>query len=100
MRAKNSTRRLQGHHCQCASCGEQFNSTTAFDRHRVGRPGVDRRCLSEFEMRLVCMSISSTGWWIASPYARLSHRHPSRSGDRSSPLEPQLTVPRVACAAS
>lgn len=44
-----------GGQAHCASCPEQFNSTAAFDKHRVGEfatlngPG-DRRCLSVAEI--------------------------------------------------
>ena len=35
---------------QCQGCKAYFNSATAFDKHRFGQHGVDRRCLTEPEM--------------------------------------------------
>lgn len=35
---------------QCPTCGEIFNSVYAFDYHRTGKYGVDRRCLKVDEM--------------------------------------------------
>ena len=41
---------LTGNRCQCPACGDYFTSTRAFDRHRVGQFGNDRRCLTATEM--------------------------------------------------
>ena len=65
-----SRRRLLGDHCQCSGppfggCGEHFNSTYAFDKHRTGDPGtLPRRCLSPDEMRAKGMVITD-GWWVS-----------------------------------
>lgn len=37
----------------CPVCHETFNSSSAGDRHRVGTPGADRRCLPPAEAGLV-----------------------------------------------
>ena len=50
--------------CQCAACGEYFNSTFAFDKHRIGRPGVDRRCRSGDELLADGWGRNATGHWI------------------------------------
>lgn len=50
--------------CCCSVCGEYFNSTHAFDKHRVGKPTIDRRCLTVEEMRGLGFSVSATGHWI------------------------------------
>ena len=47
---------LRGDRCRCRACGEYVNSTSAFDRHRVGAydltaPKHGRRCLTPDEMR-------------------------------------------------
>jgi len=62
--------KLRGDHCQCsgtpyAGCGEYFNSTAAFDKHRTGAylPN-QRRCLSPDEMRIKGMAQTATGFWI------------------------------------
>lgn len=86
MSSKNTTRTLRGHHCQCVSCGECFNSAHAFDRHRVGRPGVDRRCMSAFEMRRAGMIMSVTGWWITGKNGHRFLVADSKNGDRQAPV--------------
>ncbi len=58
-------RKLNGDHCQCAGCGQYFNSTAAFDKHRVG-PYHKRRCLLPNEMEAIGMAASKTNWWITS----------------------------------
>jgi hypothetical protein len=35
---------------QCMSCKEYFNSNSAFEKHRHGQYGVDRRCMTPDEM--------------------------------------------------
>jgi hypothetical protein len=53
----------------CTICGEVFNSTFAFEHHRVG-PYTDRRCLSEEEMTELGMCKNSHGRWITEEYIR------------------------------
>jgi hypothetical protein len=71
---------LRGDHCRCSACNVEFNSTAAFDKHRIGTH-TGRRCRTISEMRAAGMVLSSTGWWITSkttgthPYAK------RRSGD-------------------
>ena len=70
------TRKLKGQKNQCQVCKEYFNSNYAFSKHRVGayekhkKNGVvvpnSRRCASPSEMGEAGMSLSVTGWWIAS----------------------------------
>ena len=47
--------------------GEYFNSTYAFDMHRVGDHGMpgSRRCLTVQEMRQRGMDKNATDWWIS-----------------------------------
>lgn len=75
-------RTLRGDHSLCAACGRYFNSTLAFDRHRAGRHGIDRRCRTELEMRRAGMSRNAGGWWITRARPRLRSSPDSRSGDR------------------
>ena len=66
--------KLSGDRNQCRMCGEAFNSTTAFDKHRVGEFGVDRRCRTAVEMREIGMVLrdngarqgSRQGFWVGS----------------------------------
>lgn len=74
-------RSLRGDHCFCRTCGEYFNSTAAFDKHRVGGysngpPDYGRRCRTPDEMRAAGMTQNATGWWLrgARQPARLTNR--------------------------
>lgn len=59
--------RLTGKRCRCQSCGEHFNSVSAFDRHRVGswgELGRLRRCLGADEMLAHGWRVNARGFWI------------------------------------
>ena len=56
--------KLSGDHNQCQGCKKYFNSTFAFDKHRTGQHGVDRRCMTTEEMNDIGMLISKSGFWI------------------------------------
>ena len=65
-------RKLTGDQCMCPSCGEYFNSTKAFDKHRTGEIG-KKICVSPNDMIVKRgMSISKKGFWITEAY----HKHP------------------------
>lgn len=57
---------LRGDRNQCSACAECFNSTHAFDKHRTGRFGVDRRCRTAEEMLANGMVLGSDGFWRGS----------------------------------
>ncbi len=64
--------KLTGDRNQCAGCGEFFNSTTAFDKHRTGPFGrasgpSQRRCMTPDEMRAIGMTRPHHGFWISEP---------------------------------
>ena len=59
---------LKGQRNQCAGCGEYFNSNYAFDKHRTGKHGVDRRCRTKEEMLAKGMSVNQWGFWISESY--------------------------------
>lgn len=59
-------KRLRGDRNQCAGCGEYFNSSHAFDKHRTGIHGVDRRCLTPEEMTAAGMHFGDDGFWRGS----------------------------------
>jgi hypothetical protein len=67
---------LSGDRNQCQGCKTYFNSTKAFDKHRTGKHGVDRRCLTEDEMLAKGMSLNKDGFWItkAMPVALIQQR--------------------------
>lgn len=57
--------KLAGSRCQCPACGEYFNSTTAFDRHRVGsHQHRTRHCLSISEMTARGFCKNPAGFWM------------------------------------
>ncbi len=56
--------KLSGDRCKCVSCNRYFNSTAAFDKHRSGAYGKDRRCLSSDEMAERGRAINASGYWV------------------------------------
>jgi len=58
--------KLSGDRNQCQGCKEYFNSTFAFDKHRTGEHGKDRRCLTTAEMTAKGMDKNAAGFWISS----------------------------------
>lgn len=58
--------KLSGDRNQCQGCKSYFNSTFAFDKHRRGEHGLDRKCLSIDDMRGKGMSTNAAGFWITS----------------------------------
>jgi len=55
---------LSGDRNQCQTCKEYFNSSGAFDKHRVGEHGLNRRCRTREEMQAKGMSLNKDGFWI------------------------------------
>lgn len=57
--------RLTGDRCRCATCLEYFNSSAAFDKHRIGRfDPPERRCRSVEEMAAAGMVRNARGYWV------------------------------------
>lgn len=55
--------------CRCMECGEYFNSSGTFSRHRTGDwddRGANRRCLTIAEMVAKGWEKSKSGHWITS----------------------------------
>jgi hypothetical protein len=61
---KGARMKLRGDRCRCVSCNAYFNSTAAFDKHRSGAYGKDRRCLTPQEMAERGMEQNNDGYWI------------------------------------
>ena len=57
--------KLSGDRNQCQGCKGYFNSSFAFDKHRRGEHGIDRRCLTGSEMRAKGMDTNAAGFWIS-----------------------------------
>jgi len=55
---------LNGSRNQCQTCKEYFNSNGAFDRHRTGSHGLNRRCRSIEEMLEMGMALRKDGFWV------------------------------------
>lgn len=55
---------LRGDRNQCPTCRLYFNSTHAFEKHRTGTYGIDRRCLTAPEMQAKNMTINKDGFWM------------------------------------
>jgi len=58
--------KLSGDRNQCQGCKAYFNSSAAFDKHRTGEHGKDRRCRTADEMEAKGMSRNAAGFWIGS----------------------------------
>ena len=58
-------RTLGEEHNQCPACSAYFNSTYAFDMHRIGEFGRNRRCMTETEMLNAGMGLNKTKWWVS-----------------------------------
>jgi len=57
---------LKGDKNQCTICNELFNSNRPFEMHRIGKHGVNRRCMNKDEMLAAGMSVNERGFWIGS----------------------------------
>jgi hypothetical protein len=55
---------LNGDRNQCQGCKKYFNSTFAFDKHRIGQFGIDRRCMTTEEMEAKGMCVNAHGFWV------------------------------------
>jgi hypothetical protein len=56
---------LSGDRNQCQGCKQYFNSSGAFDKHRTGEHGSNRRCRTPEEMIEKGMSLNRDGFWIS-----------------------------------
>jgi hypothetical protein len=85
-----------GKRCQCARCGEYFNSVTIFDLHRYGRYTFDpatRRCLTGAQMTAKGWGKNPAGFWIQRAWVerRASPEDFGISGDRREDMgEPRV----------
>ena len=59
-------KKLNGNRNQCGACGKYFNSNGAFDKHRTGQHGVDRRCMTKDEMLDLGMILGDDEFWRGS----------------------------------
>lgn len=55
--------KLNGARNQCRGCNRYFNSNGAFEKHRIGEHGVNRRCMTEEEMIAKGMVLRPDGFW-------------------------------------
>ena len=62
--------KLTGMKNQCQSCKRYFNSNGAFEKHRTGQHGIDRRCMTVDEMIKKGMSLNYKNFWIGSKMER------------------------------
>ena len=58
--------KLNGDRCQCQSCARYFNSTAAFEAHRVTvepSPNYRRRCMTDAELTAAGYLPNAAGFW-------------------------------------
>jgi hypothetical protein len=60
--------KLTGNRNQCQGCKQYFNSNSAFDKHRTGEHGVNRRCRTPDELTALGMLVNHAGFWITEKY--------------------------------
>lgn len=60
-------KKLTGNRNHCRSCDQYFNSIRAFEKHRIGEFGLNRRCMTPQEMEAVGMILRPDGFWISEP---------------------------------
>jgi len=77
--------KLAGDRNQCPGCGELFNSNSAFDKHRTGAHGVDRRCLTAQQMLTRGMVLGADRFWRGEPM---------RLGPAGTPIAAEAWPPR------
>lgn len=65
---------------QCGRCREYFNSNSAFELHRTGEHGVNRRCMTVEEMRGRGMDVNAAGFWVTEPFDK-TRRFKTKEGD-------------------
>jgi hypothetical protein len=66
---------LRGDKNQCGVCNEYFNSSGAFEKHRTGKHGVNRRCMSREEMLAAGMSVNDKGFWVGMKWPDRLRKH-------------------------
>jgi len=87
--------KLTGENCKCAACGERFESTGTFEKHRIGAYTLaqpSRPCLSVQEMLDKGMRRNSRGAWVV---ANLSDAGQFRIPDRSIALRKAFDGRRI-----
>ena len=76
---------------QCQGCNEYFNSTTAFEKHRIGKFGLDRRCMTPAEMTALGMLVNSAGFWITEKLnGQFDQDEPQDSDSTEKQFEPKV----------
>ena len=50
--------------CECMGCGALFLGVPAFDAHRIGRHGRDRRCATTADMLGAGLAQDERGVWL------------------------------------
>jgi hypothetical protein len=79
---------LSGDRNQCAGCKKYFNSTAAFDKHRTGQFGVDRRCKTTEEMIADGMSQRSDDFWVGTKMPVLLQEKYREKNQATDPAQP------------
>ncbi len=78
--------------CECLGCGALFLGVPAFDAHRVGRHGHDRRCATTADMLGAGLAQDERGVWVwASEVGKPRPKPPIRSASPSGTPETQKT---------
>lgn len=76
-----ATKTLRGYRNQCTGCNQYFNSNFAFDKHRTGKHGIDRRCMTPDEMIAKGMVLLDDGFWRGTIQPEGGWKHESKNNE-------------------
>ena len=66
---------LSNSRCVCRTCGQFFNSTSMFDKHRYGEHGWNtRKCRTEAELLEKGYAVNKDGFWVRAQMPTLGFR--------------------------
>lgn len=92
MKARQLGVKLTGSRNQCSGCWRIFTSNSAFDKHRTGAYGVDRRCRTDDEMIAIGMFKGGDGFWRVEAYDG-HNRYAESDGEEA--VEHEATSTRI-----
>lgn len=68
-KGKMAEKTLTSSRCQCPSCDLYFNSTVAFDKHRVWVHKLRKNvCMTPSDMENKGMAVNDAGFWVTKPW--------------------------------
>lgn len=75
---------------QCSGCGSLFRAVATFNSHRIGKFGVDRRCMTADEMVNSGLKLNLRGQWVKVDEEALDRLNEYFSDDEPETEGPQI----------